>query len=119
MLLIDTLPGKLSSKANIVLPGVTWAEKSGTFENAMNRLQVFEQAIPETEGAQSEGQIFTDLRAVMESGGLRADELALPRYSAPATRALMADAGLREFVDQVHVPAAGATSESDMAVFEL
>ncbi len=119
LLLIDTLPGKLSNKASVLLPGVTWAEKSGTFENAMNRLQVFEQAIAETEGARSEGQIFTDLRAVMESGGLRADDVMMPRYSAPATRAQMADSGLREFVDQVHVPAAGATSESDMAMFEL
>lgn len=119
VLLIDTLPNKLTAKADVVLPGATWAEKSGTFENAGNRLQVFEQAISEIEGCKSEGQIFADLRAVLQSGGMRAADVTGSRFDAAAVRAQMADAGLREFVDQVHVPAGGATSESDMAVFEL
>jgi NADH-quinone oxidoreductase subunit G len=57
MVLIDTLAGPLVDRADVVLPAATWAEKSGTFENARNTLQAFEQAIPVVEGARPEGQI--------------------------------------------------------------
>jgi len=43
--LLDTLPSGVSAKVDVLLPGVTWAEKSGSFENVKNRLQSFEQAI--------------------------------------------------------------------------
>ena len=43
--LIDTLANKLMDRADVFLPAATWAEKSGTFENCNNVLQLFEQAI--------------------------------------------------------------------------
>ena len=44
-LLIDTLPTALTGMADAVLPGATWVEKAGTFENAKGRLQGFEREI--------------------------------------------------------------------------
>jgi len=60
---IDTLPSDIAEKADVVLPGATWAEKSGVFENAKGRIQSFEQAIAVLEGARTEGQIAFDLLA--------------------------------------------------------
>jgi NADH-quinone oxidoreductase subunit G len=77
--LIDTLPNRLSDRVDVLLPTATWAEKSGTFENATGRLQVFEQAIPLTEFVRPEGQIAIDL--------LVAGRLAPPsRFNAAGTR---------------------------------
>lgn len=65
-LLIDTLMSGLVERADITLPGATWTEKAGTFENARNMLQAFNQAIPVIEMAKTEGQIALDLLAVLE-----------------------------------------------------
>ncbi len=59
--LIDTLASALVECADVVLPGATWTEKAGTFENDRHRIQAFEQAIPVIEVAKSEGQISLDL----------------------------------------------------------
>ncbi|MBI1335578.1 MAG: molybdopterin-dependent oxidoreductase [Phycisphaera sp.] len=64
-LLIDTLPSDASPKADIVLPGATWMEKSGCFENATGVIQAFAQAVPVIELAKSEGQIALDLLAAL------------------------------------------------------
>ncbi|MAE63779.1 MAG: ferredoxin [Phycisphaeraceae bacterium] len=63
LVVIDTLANDLCAKADVLLPSVTWAEKSGTFENAANRIQAFEQAIDPIESARSEGRIATELLA--------------------------------------------------------
>ncbi len=115
--LIDTLPNDLTGKANVLLPGATWAEKSGTFENANGLLQAFEQAIPPVEGSRSEGQIFADLlaRRAASTNGHGA-----PRYNAAAVREEMAASlGLMEFIRDVQAPAAGSFIESDMELVEL
>jgi len=52
--LIDTLPNRLTDKVDVLLPGATWAEKAGTFENHAGRLQAFEQAIKVIELAKPE-----------------------------------------------------------------
>ncbi len=65
VVLIDTLSSPLVDTADVVLPGATWVEKAGTFENARGMLQAFEQAIPVIEMAKSEGQIALDLLAVV------------------------------------------------------
>lgn len=64
-ILLDVLPGKFTPKADLVLPGATWAEKSGTFENAAGRLQTFQQAINPPGRARPEGQIALDLAAAL------------------------------------------------------
>jgi anaerobic selenocysteine-containing dehydrogenase len=64
VVLIDTLSSALVDEADIVLPGATFAEKAGTFENARGMIQAFEAAIPVIELAKPEGQIASDLLAV-------------------------------------------------------
>ena len=64
-ILLDVLPSKLTPKADLVLPGATWAEKSGTFENATGRRQTFQQAIDPPGHARAEGQIALDLASAL------------------------------------------------------
>ncbi len=73
VVLIDTLAGSLCDSADIVIPGATWVEKAGTFENANGLLQAFEQAIPVIELAKSEGQIGLDLMAVLDGAPVSTD----------------------------------------------
>ncbi len=72
-LLIDTLASTLVEQADVVLPGATFAEKAGTFENARNMIQAFEQAIPVIELAKSEGQLALDLMLTIDA--LRREKL--------------------------------------------
>ena len=94
VVLIDTLPNDLTAKADVFLPGATWAEKAGTFENANNRLQSFSQAIGVVEQAKTEGQIALDLHAAC---GLA--ELSI--YDAPQIRRVM---GSVLVTDVYHAP---------------
>jgi NADH-quinone oxidoreductase subunit G len=76
VVLIDTLLSRLVDEADVVLPGATWAEKSGTFENARGVLQAFEEAIPVIELAKPEGQLALDLmRAATAAAGGKAGVL--------------------------------------------
>jgi NADH-quinone oxidoreductase subunit G len=61
LVLLDTLASRLSEKADVVLPSCTWVEKAGTFQNARDLLQAFEQAIPTVGDSRPEGQIGLDL----------------------------------------------------------
>jgi len=110
---IDTLPNAVTEMATVVLPGAAWVEKAGSFENATNRLQGFEQAIDPVEFAKSESQIALDLAAA------RAGKPAA-RFDAGATRAEMAKvAGLESMTSAHHAPEASATVESDMVLVEI
>lgn len=62
LILIDTHETGLCAGASVVLPSATFAEKSGSFENADHIVQHFEQAIPTQHASKSEGQIAFDLR---------------------------------------------------------
>lgn len=64
--LVDTLRSDLVDVADVVIPGATWAEKSGTFENAGGLLQAFDAAIPVIQMAKPEGQIAIDLMAMLD-----------------------------------------------------
>ncbi len=79
----------LYETAAISLPSVSWAEKSGVFENFEGRIQPFVQAIAPMDGAHSTGQIFHDLLGA--SG----------RHHAGAMRQAMASAGLKEYAGVV------------------
>ncbi len=68
VVLIDTLDSRLVKRADIVLPGATWVEKAGTFQNAKDLLQAFEAAIPVIEGAKQEGEIAAELIAAARLG---------------------------------------------------
>jgi len=107
LVLIDTLPSDLAEKASVLLPGATWAEKAGTFENADGRIQAFEPAIAVKEGAKPEGQVALDLMAA--TGGEKSI------YDAGKTRAAMGGA----FASDVHYPVRQAHEEPDMAYVEF
>ncbi len=143
--LIDTLPGLLSERAEVVLPGATWAEKAGVFENATGRLQAFEQAIPVRSGAKGEGQIAYDIIAVVEGmpvssahGEFQAGVIpakpgqvaggtttALPRAAlvfnaASARREMAAEFGaLQALETDVHYPSVEVKQDADMEMVEL
>ena len=106
--LLDTLPSKLSDRVDVLLPGATWAEKTGTFENARGRLQSFDQAIPVIELAKPEGQIAADLLGVM---GLAAQSV----FDPSRVRIEMGDA----FASEVHHPPETARAQSDLEYVEL
>ncbi|MEX0777275.1 MAG: molybdopterin-dependent oxidoreductase [Phycisphaeraceae bacterium] len=108
VVLIDTLPNDLSPKADVILPGATWAEKAGTFENAGGLLQTFQQAIPVSELAKSEGQIALDLHAVATQSGAR-------RYDAAEVRAAMGGV----FASDVQHPVSHGAETLDMEYVEL
>ncbi|HVZ93260.1 MAG TPA: 2Fe-2S iron-sulfur cluster-binding protein [Phycisphaerales bacterium] len=150
VVLIDTLPNRLSGKlgeaggANVVIPGATWIEKGGTFENAKGMLQAFEQAIPVIELAKSEGQIALDLLSIVEGAAevnapdeMRLMEIpAMPgqvsgaaRLAAPRVREFNAaeirremagfSDSLRLFVTDVKMPVVEVKQVADVEVVEL
>jgi NADH-quinone oxidoreductase subunit G len=111
--LIDTLPTAIAEHADVVLPGATWVEKAGTFENVNNRLQAFERAIDPRDYSKSEAQIALDLIARQHAGHPA-------RFNPVETRQRMAsEHGLGEFVTDVHPPSTGRMVESDMQLIEL
>jgi anaerobic selenocysteine-containing dehydrogenase len=145
VLLIDTLDSRLRETADVVLPASTFAEKAGTFENARNMLQTFEQSIPCEHESKSEGQIATDMLAMLAGEELETprvttdsfvvdegpgqvpaadDVLALPRaalFNAATVRGEMATAhpSLSVMVTDITTPPAARKVESDMAMVEL
>ena len=113
VVVIDTLPSKLSAVADATLPSVTWTEKAGTFENAKGRLQVFRAAIPAKEFAKSEAQIAIDLLAEWQVRYPHA-------FDDAATRAAMARVAGLEGIAQAHLPSSDHERvESDMVMVEL
>jgi NADH-quinone oxidoreductase subunit G len=61
LVVIDILPNPTVEKAGVVLPGVSFAEKRGTFVNAKGRLQRFNPAIPPLGETRPEWQILAAL----------------------------------------------------------
>jgi NADH-quinone oxidoreductase subunit G len=105
---IDTLPNALLAKANVVLPGATWMEKAGTFENAAGILQSFGQAIVPIEFARPEAQIALDLLALVGERGPA-------RFDAEAVRQQMSG----PFITDVRHPTAQAERAADMQYVAL
>ena len=125
--------------------GATFAEKAGSFENARNMIQAFEQSIPCQHDAKSEGQIATDMLALLNGEELEvppltaadfvvdegpgqvpgaSDVAALPRaelFNAASVRGEMAQAhdALKVFVTDITTPPAAKKVETDMAMVEL
>ncbi len=115
--LIDTLGSPLVDSCDVVLPGATWAEKAGTFENCANRLQAFEQAIDVIQMAKPEAQIGIDLLHTLNNTSGRA-----PIYNAANIRHEMAQhnpAQFNVFTSDVHMPIVETMTVSDMEVVEL
>ncbi|MFO0859400.1 MAG: 2Fe-2S iron-sulfur cluster-binding protein [Phycisphaerales bacterium] len=139
--LIDTLRTALVESCDVLIPGATWAEKAGTFENWQNVLQAFEQAIPVIELAKTESQIALDLEAELRKEPLELRDLetvivattpgqvaagvtiAPPRakaFDAAATRSEMAATypALAVFAS-IKRPSPAAPTRTDMQMVEL
>lgn len=122
---IDTLPSAITERADVLLPGATWAEKAGTFENARNMLQAFEAAIPVRDGARGEGQLAFDLHAearpALKTTALGADTTPSELFNPATIRARMAAFApeLGVFVSEVSMPIAALQQEPEMQVVEV
>jgi len=145
VVMIDSHASRLSDVADVVLPGSTFAEKGGTFENVNSQLQAFSQAIPVAQSAKTEGQIAEDLRELARGGELDRpsftaadfviDEgpgqvpagdggVTLPRarsFDSAVIREEMSAASeaLRVFTSDVSTPPVAPKREADMQVVEL
>jgi|SRR5579862_6864437 len=57
----DIVRSPLAERAHIVLPSLTFAEKTGTFTNHAGRVQQLHQAVAPPDGQPSDGEIFSRL----------------------------------------------------------
>ena len=111
LILIDTLQNDLTIRADVFLPAATWAEKSGTFENYNNTLQLFERALQPIGDAQAEGQIAMDIQALV-------DDCLSTTFNAATIRRRMADSGVAGMLD-VELPKNTNRAETDMPLSEV
>jgi predicted molibdopterin-dependent oxidoreductase YjgC len=111
---MDTIEGPVNDVCDVVMPGSTWVEKAGTFENANGVLQAFEQAIQPVEGTRPEGQSAMAMLATIhgERAGI---------FNANSVRGEMAEAvpALAMFETDVRTPSGAGLIESDMATVEF
>lgn len=61
LVLQEIFPSATSHFADVLLPGVTFAERDGTFTNTERRVQLFRQAISPVDDARADWQIISDL----------------------------------------------------------
>jgi len=79
----DIFPTETVAYADVVLPGVTFAEKDGTFTNTDRRVQRIRQAIPPLGNARADWQILADLAQRMDGAG-RTARFGSWQYDSPA-----------------------------------
>lgn len=140
---IDTLRNQLVDQCDVFLPGATWVEKAGTFQNARDMLQGFEAAIPTVGLSKTEGQIALDLLAILanveapieqtqvvvvnpDKRGQVPQSVAVARpigrmFNAVDTRHELAGLGhnVSAFATDIAMPRLEVVQEPDMAVVEL
>ena len=111
--LIDTLPSRLVDAASVLLPGATWMEKAGSFQNADDRLQAFERSIATIDYCKGEAQIGIDLLAAHEGR-------APVKFDPEQTRAEISTLpGLSGFRGEIVRPEAKVSLDSDMLTVDL
>ena len=113
LVMIDTLPNRLSEQASVILPSATWLEKSGTFENVSGRLQSFNRAITPMDFCKNESQIALELIALLNGTS--------PAAFDPAhTRSEMASVnGLASLADAEQPVETTALAESDLELVDF
>lgn len=113
LVMFETLPNRLTERAQVVFPAATWVEKAGTFENVNNTLQCFHRAITPVDYCKSESQIALELTAI------RANQPAI-RFDDEAVRARMASkSGLEALAEAAAPPPVLARAESDLVLMDL
>ena len=71
MVLQEIFPSETAAYADVILPGVSFAEKAGTFTNTERRVQLVRQALQPLGEARQDWQITSDLARRMIAGGSR------------------------------------------------
>ena len=114
LVLIDTLMNPLVKHADVVLPGATFAEKAGVFENVDHKLQAFEQAIRPVGDARAEAQIGLDLLAELRDESRTV-------YNAASFRATLCEGcpQLSALVNEVVIPTRPELRDPDMEMVVL
>lgn len=86
LVLQEIFPSETSEFADVVLPGVSFAEKSGTFTNTERRVQLVRQALTPIGEARPDWQIITELarRILFRQGRYPAGPWAAWQYPNPA-----------------------------------
>lgn len=72
----DILPSPVARKAHFIVPGVTFAEKEGTYVNHAGLIQSTDWGVRPAEGAHADGQVFCDLlgrKGLYQSAGVLAE----------------------------------------------
>ena len=57
----DILPNALVDAADVVLPGASWAEKDGCWENYSGKIQAFAAAVPPPQGARNDAEVYLSI----------------------------------------------------------
>lgn len=86
VILQEIFPSETAALADILLPGVSWAEKSGTTTNTDRRIQLVRQALPPCEDARPDWSITSELarRVLAREGRVSIGPQAGWNYAAPA-----------------------------------
>ncbi len=74
MVLQEIFPSETAPYADVLLPGVTFAEKTGTFSNTERRIQLGHKAIPSLGESRQDWEITSEIaRRMLELGQRKAD----------------------------------------------
>jgi formate dehydrogenase major subunit/formate dehydrogenase alpha subunit len=94
IVLQEIFPSETAAFADVLLPGVSFAEKSGTFTNTERRVQMVRQAIEPLGEARPDWQITADLARRMLAGEGRPVDPSAPwaAWDYPDTAAILAEA---------------------------
>ena len=76
IVLQEIFPSETSPYADVLLPGVSFAEKTGTFTNTERRIQMVRQAIPPLGEAREDWRIIAEVARRLLAQGLRRPEAA-------------------------------------------
>ncbi len=92
ILLQEILPSETTQFADVLLPGVSFAEKSGTFTNTERRIQMVRQAIDPTGEARPDWQIISELaRRILADGAYNVEGSPFSNWDYAATSQIMAE----------------------------
>ncbi len=92
ILLQEIFPTETSHYADIILPGVTFAEKTGTFTNTERRVQMVQKAIEPLGEARPDWWITAELaQRIIAGGGRQIEPAPYAGWSYPDTNAIMTE----------------------------
>ena len=110
VVVIDLVPSAVSERAHWVLPGVSFAEKDGTFTNSQGRVQRIRKVLTVRGDAREDWRILQDLGRAL--GALAASDPAPEAIFARLARAVPAFAGLSySTIGELGAPLAAATAD--------